>query len=66
MLERELQLGGKAAAFEHERKKYTLGTVGTSLALESASFTEEQLFEKPRRFARSLLGSTQPPQPTPS
>ena len=58
ILERELRVGGKAASFEHSGKQYPLGAVGTPLALSSASFAEEAVFEKPMRFARSLLGAT--------
>lgn len=58
ILESEMRVGGKAAAFEHEGRKYPLGAVGTPLALESASFTESQLFEKPAKFIASLLGRT--------
>lgn len=56
--EKELRVGGKAAAFEYDGKKYPLGAVGTPLALPEASFTESQLLEKPMRFARSLLRGT--------
>lgn len=56
--EKELRVGGKASAFEHAGKKYPLGAVGTPLALEKASFTESQIFERPIRFAASLLGQT--------
>jgi NADPH-dependent 2,4-dienoyl-CoA reductase/sulfur reductase-like enzyme len=58
ILERELRVGGKASSFEHKGQKYPLGAVGTPLALESASFTESQLFEKPGKFVRSLFGRT--------
>lgn len=58
ILEKELRVGGKAASFEFAGKKFPLGAVGTPLALESASFTESQLFERPWAFARSLLGRT--------
>jgi glycine/D-amino acid oxidase-like deaminating enzyme len=58
ILEKELRVGGKAASFEHAGKQYPLGAVGTPLALDSASFAEEQLFERPLRFARSLFGAT--------
>ena len=58
LIERELRVGGKASAFEHDGRKYPLGAVGTPLALESASFSEEQLFEKPGKFAAKLLGRT--------
>mmetsp|Transcript_20944 Transcript_20944/g.38907 ORF Transcript_20944/g.38907 Transcript_20944/m.38907 type:complete len:602 (-) Transcript_20944:95-1900(-) len=58
ILERELRVGGKAAAFEYSSKKYPLGAVGTPLALEKASFTEAQVHEKPLQFGASLLGPT--------
>ena len=58
ILERELRVGGKAAAFEYDGKKYPLGAVGTPLALSEASFTESQLLEKPGRFAKRLFGGT--------
>ena len=54
-LERELRVGGKAAAFEYAGQKFPLGAVGTPLALPEASFTESQLLEKPGRFAASLF-----------
>ena len=58
IIERELRVGGKAASFSYAGKAYPLGAVGTPLALETASFGESQLFERPLRFARSLLGHT--------
>ena len=58
ILERELRVGGKAAAFEYDGKKYPLGAVGTPLALSEASFTESQLLEKPGRFAKTLFRGT--------
>ena len=58
ILEREMRVGGKAASFEYAGLRYPLGAVGTPLALEKASFTESQLFEKPLRFGASLLGKT--------
>ena len=42
-LERELRVGGKAAAFEYAGQKFPLGAVGTPLALPEASFTESQV-----------------------
>lgn len=58
IIEKEMKIGGKAAAFSYAGKHYPLGAVGTPLALESASFAEEQLFEKPLKFAASLFGRT--------
>lgn len=58
ILERELRVGGKAAAFEYSSQKYPLGAVGTPLALDRASFTEAQVHEKPLQFGASLLGET--------
>ena len=58
LLERELRVGGKAAAFEYAGHKFPLGAVGTPLALPEASFTESQLLEKPGRFAASLFRGT--------
>ena len=58
IIEKEMRVGGKAAAFEHEGKHFPLGAVGTPLALEEASFAESKLFERPLRFGASLLGRT--------
>lgn len=58
VIEKELRVGGKAASFEYNGQKFPLGAVGTSLALDSASFAEQQLFEKPGKFLASLLGRT--------
>ena len=58
VIERELRVGGKAASFEFAGQKYPIGAVGTPLALESASFAESQLFERPWRFLVTLLGRT--------
>ena len=55
LLERELRVGGKAAAFELAGKKYPLGAVSTPFALKEASFTGAQIFERPARFVRSVL-----------
>lgn len=58
ILEREMRVGGKAAAFEYSKLKYPVGAVGTPLALPEASFGESKLLERPLRFGASLFGRT--------
>lgn len=58
ILERELRVGGKAAAFEYAGLKYPLGAVSTPFALKEASFTGAQVFERPVRFVPTPLAES--------
>ena len=53
ILERELRVGGKAAAFEYKGHKYQLGAVSTPFALKQSSFTEAKITDDPLKFARA-------------
>ena len=54
LIEREMRVGGKAAAFEYQGQKYPLGAVATPLALKESSFTGARILERPLTFARNV------------
>jgi len=69
------RVGGKAGSFEHGGMSFPIGAVSTPFALRESSFTGAQIFEKPIRFAASvvthsarrlqILGARAPPWTSP-